>query len=61
MKNEKVLAMDPGELGCGQGKKKVNLRKQERRSLMRPAGGWGVRGRSEPGSSQAATPVRVVK
>lgn len=57
----RVLVIDPGELGCGQGKKKVNPRKLERGSLMRPAGGWGVRSGAEPGCFQAATPMCVVK
>ena len=55
MKDERFLVIDTEECGCGQGMKKVPLRKQERRPLMRLACGWGVRGRSEPGSSQAAT------
>lgn len=43
---------EDGELGRGEGKRKVNLRESERGTQMRLAGGWCVRGRAEPGSSR---------
>lgn len=47
MNNKRILVIDTRELGYTQGKRKVNLGENERRSLMKLGGGWGVGGRSE--------------
>lgn len=47
MNNERILVIDTGELGYRQGEKEVNLRENERGSLMKLGKDWAVGGKCE--------------